>query len=276
MKCDSKTVCWTVMVTLLLAWSAGVARGEGDEGGDQGAQGHEGGDQETQGHEGGDQGTQGHEGGDQGTQGHEGGDQGAQGHEGGDQGAQGPIQCYQCDYHHGTCSEEVTGETVQCPAETGCYVWQQFNGDMIRRCGEAGDTQRCYGIGTTTYKCNCNTPLCNKDLDTAGAHTLPCYNCGYHHDTCTDTVHGDIIHCPMEEGCFLGQRKSGKARRGCGTDDNPHCTQGNVVYPDWTNCNCDTPLCNKNLDTAGWNQNNKDPTTAAAATAIVILLHIFI
>merc|ERR1711936_881330 len=229
MKCDSKTVCWTVMVTLLFAWSAGVARGEGDEGGDQGTQGHE----------------------------------------GGDQGAQGPIQCYQCDYHHGTCSEEVTGETVQCPAETGCYVWQQFNGDMIRRCGEAGDTQRCYGIGTTTYKCNCNTPLCNKDLDTAGAHTLPCYNCGYHHYTCTDTVHGDIIHCPMEEGCFLGQHTSGKARRGCGTDDTPHCTQ----HSDYTNCNCDTPLCNENLDTAGWNQNNKDPTTAAATTAIVILLH---
>merc|ERR1712215_234974 len=137
MKCDSKTVCWTVMVTLLLAWSVGVARGEGAEGGDQGAQGDEG------------------------------GDQGAQGAD--------TILCYHCHYSDETCTDTVIGDIVHCDAKYGCYIGQWTNGDAWRKCGYGRHTPHCdkdsddYGDFTNCY---CYTPLCNRNLDTAGCQSI--------------------------------------------------------------------------------------------------------
>merc|ERR1711936_720320 len=96
MKCDSKTVCWTVMVALLLAWSAGVARGEGHEGRDQGAQG-----------------------------------------------AGDTILCYHCEYTHETCTDTVIGDTIQCPAESGCHIKQYTDGYAWRACGYKEATPGC-------------------------------------------------------------------------------------------------------------------------------------
>jgi len=188
------------MVTLLLAWSAGVAGGERDEGGDQGTQGS--------------------------------------------------ILCYQCENRDGTCSEEETGDIIECPSETGCYIYQLYwyGGDMIRRCGEAGDRQGCNGH-IDSYECTCNTPLCNKNLETAGAgDMILCYECNG--ETCTDQVHGDTMHCPAEGGCFIRQLSEyDDAWRTCGggVPQSFECHHAN-----WgTECTCDTPLCNENLDTAG-------------------------
>merc|ERR1712215_10804 len=202
MKCCAKNVCWTVLVTLLLAWSAGVARGEEGEGGDQGTQGDEGGadtilcygcnywnDETCNDQELGD------------TMKCPGGCLIVQGPDGNAQRGCGSDLTPHCEhgseYSECQCNRDLCNENLHTAgADTVlCYHIEGRNADLVhaptmeclkdwgcfigaggpfgdRNCGDVGSTPHCKteggNQGPSSHYCWCDTPLCNENFDTAG------------------------------------------------------------------------------------------------------------
>jgi len=204
------------------------------------------------------------------------------------------ISCYRCSSSDGghTCSDEDYGVEQLCQPGDGCLLSRETKPGVddffVREClpGEevdnSCDTHDGAEEGVILKKCTCSTELCNKNWVEAGSteqqtdttkppsDPLKCFSCDSQSSgQCTDDFPGPSKLCEAGHGCMISlETKEGHDDvliRDCSQEYGPEaqydCTEIDGESATIRTCNCDTQLCNRNWDDAGYTPHPTDAPT---------------
>lgn len=199
--------------------------------------------------------------------------------------------CYKCNSENSEdCSEDASGEEMECQPGQNCFISQETLPSgmtfLERGCsGGSNEEDACSEEaeeGGSTKICHCSHNLCNKNWIEAGwteepdnptdsptqpADTIKCYSCESNTEKCDEEEAGDIIDCPIKDGCVISKDDANGQEgfmRGCSREPEPEagCSHEEMA----TTCYCKTPMCNLDWDTAGSTTVKSDTTTQEGPT----------
>merc|ERR1711915_139475 len=175
---------------------------------------------------------------------------------------------------------------MECQPGQSCFISQETmpGGEIVlfeRGCsGGSHEEDACSEEteeGGSTKICHCSNNFCNKnwldagwteepdnptDSPTQPAETINCYSCDSNTGKCDEEEAGDIIDCPINDGCVISKDNANGQKgfmRGCSREVEPEagCSHEEMA----TTCYCKTPMCNLDWDTAGSTTMKSDTTT---------------
>merc|ERR1712142_506676 len=167
------------------------------------------------------------------------------------------IKCYSCDSNDEECDDDHPGTETDCDKKFGCNI--SLDKNLYTRGCSVNEEPNCI-IEADTRSCDCQTPLCNKNWNDAGAEEkIKCYSCDSDAGDCDDSHAGTEIDCKKEAGCVISKDVAGVYMRGCSgeVEPDPGCNNEDNA----TTCFCKTNLCNFNWEDAGSTTSSGSDTT---------------